>query len=181
MATKAKTNKPTAKFGGLKRSKPTWKFGLIALITVLVLTSVGYVGYGKYKEHSLKAHAANWTPLGYNALGQSIAACKTLTNSVYGQVYIIQAVGSINLREAVGYYNPMNSNGLRLNLLVYNGTQWGSYSIKSSGTWWNGSVTSVTNLASVPRGDTIRVQIIDQNAKPTLDSGIRQASYLSDC
>jgi hypothetical protein len=81
---KKTTNKPTAKFGGLKRSKPTWKFGLIALIAVLVLTSAGYVGYGKYKEHTLKAHAAGYKLVFSDNTGFGIWGCKTNINSVYG-------------------------------------------------------------------------------------------------
>jgi hypothetical protein len=144
MATKAKTNKPTAKFGGLKRSKPTWKFGLIALIAVLVLTSAGYVGYGKYKEHSLKAHAANWKLIYSDNTGFAIWGCKTNINSVYGQLT------SVNLLAARG--NAYDHVSYSVQRPIYNVSWMNATHVadKTYNAWWGGTTILMSGILLSP-------------------------------
>jgi len=124
------------------KSKPKWKLGILAVVLVFVLTTVGYVGYGKYQEHTLKAHAMSDTYLGYSSSGMNVSACKKYVNA-YGGVWQIRAT----FYQLKGNLNPLyDLASIRNGNTVVDGDKIGS-------TYWNGTIAQQTVNLSAVYGD----------------------------
>lgn len=148
MPTSKKTaKKPASKsvVGGLK-SKPKWQIVFIILVALLLVSSIAYFGYGKYKAHNLTAKAANWSHFNSGYTGTSTAACKTSVGSAFGPLWKITTVVS----------KPANLN-LGVNVNIYRGSS--MISSTAATAWWGGTVTSITSYSSQLYPDTWAVSM----------------------
>lgn len=133
-----KTAKTSAVVGGLK-TQPKWKLGFLAVVVLLLITALGYVGFSAYKVRSLNAKAAGYATIYHDAgAGYMVRVCKIPT--AYG--YVLRAVANKPATTArdVGF-----SVQVRTSPQSISGNQVGSS--KASRSWWGNTVTAIDSYA----------------------------------
>lgn len=131
-----KTNKSTKSksFVGTVKRQSKAKLAFLGFAAVLLLTTLGYVGFSAYKANSLNAKAAGYKTLYHDAgNGYMIRACRYYT--VYGSaarlVYNKPRTTSSNLRA----WNEIHS------------TQYNVLRSTSSYSWWGNEITVIDTYA----------------------------------
>lgn len=160
---KKSTKKPASKsvVGGLK-SKPKWKVGFLVLAALLLVSSVGYVGYRKIKLHNLEAHAQSWTVLTYggshNVSVSRALACKTAVSGGYGNLYKINFQVT-RYSEPVHYLLPT-----KIGINVYS-NKYTDVSQQTQDQWLYGAVAGTTAYVSRDLNQKITLWIGAGSAK----------------